>query len=292
MPQSSYFDFEKASFTPPAPPTHTSEASETQSSTQISSRIQTSITTVSKTVSKTVSNSPRELPLEPTIPGFPLYDCFPRELKCEVMYQAALESTPRMMPINIETRLRSPSTRLPSDRIDAFLQAGGKWKMQKGDFQYLTITRGYGWHALDELILEQFQFRPDKDVLWFSEVFLENYQNINIYPSDSVKRLVINLENFRELLTLYKGNFLLEPPKHSTLFIGKLKKLEHIYVVPACSAIKEILSEGLVLMEDHNELDTCTRDILLKLWFSWLEKESENIGWDPPSISFKRIRWT
>ncbi|TGO47477.1 hypothetical protein BOTNAR_0523g00010 [Botryotinia narcissicola] len=224
MSQPSYFDFKKSSFTPPAPPTHTSEASETQSSTENSSSIQTSITTV--------SNSPRVLPLEPTIPGFPLYDCFPPEVKCEVIYQAALESKPRMMPINIETRLRSPSTRLPSDRIDAFLQAGGKWKMQKGDFQYLTITREYGWHALGQLILEQFQFRPDKDVLWFSEAFLENYQNINVYPSDSVKRLVINLENFRELLTLYKGNFLLEPPKHSTLFIGKLKKLEHIYVVP------------------------------------------------------------
>ncbi|TGO14872.1 hypothetical protein BTUL_0047g00340 [Botrytis tulipae] len=283
MSRSSYFDLEKARFTPPEPPTHTSEASETQSSTDNSSSIQTPITTV--------SNSPRELPLEPTIPEFPLYDCFPREVKWEVMYQAALESTPRMMPINIETSLRSPTTRLPSDRIDAFLQAGGKWKMQKGGFQYLTITRGCGWHALEELILEQFQFRSDKDVLWFSEEVLENYQYINIYPSDSVKRLVINLENFRELLTLYKGDFVRKPPKHSTLFIGKLKKLEHIYVVSACSARKESLSGGLVLMED-DELDACTRGILLELWFSWLDKESANIGWVPPSISFKNIRWT
>ncbi|TGO37744.1 hypothetical protein BHYA_0090g00340 [Botrytis hyacinthi] len=284
MSQSSYSDLESAGFTPSPPPTHTTEVSEAQSRTIDSSNIQTSITTV--------SNSPRELPREPTIPDFPLYDCFPHEIRWEVMYQAALQSEPRLMPINIETRLRSPDTREPSDRIDAFLQAGGKWKMQEGNFQYLTITRGCGRHALEELILEQFYFRPEKDILWFSEEFLENYQNINIYPSESVKRLVITIENFRELLTLYKGNILQEPPKHSTLFIGKLRKLEHIYVVPACSARKERLSESFVLMEANDEPDACARHILLTFWFSWLEEDSENIGWNPPNISFKNIRWT
>ncbi|THV45710.1 hypothetical protein BGAL_0458g00010 [Botrytis galanthina] len=288
MSQSSDSDLESVSFTPPPPP-HTSGASESRSGIIDSSNVQTAIATV--------SNSSRELPREPTVPEFPLYDCLPREIRCEVMYQAALQIEPRLMPINIETRLRWPDTRLPSDRVDAFLQAGGKWKMQERDFQYLTITRGYGWHARDELILEEFHFRPEKDILWFSEDFVENYQNIKIYPSESVKRLMISIENFRELLTLYTGHIMLDAPKHSTLFIDQLQKLEHIYVVPSCDAGKERLSESFVLMEatDNDAPDPFDRRLLLICWSSWLEKlekDSVNIGWTPPEISFKNIRWT
>ncbi|TGO22771.1 hypothetical protein BPAE_0155g00090 [Botrytis paeoniae] len=282
MSQSSYFDLENVSFNPPAPPIPTTEASETQPRTVDSSNIQASITTV--------SNFPRELPRAHPIPEFPLYDRLPQETRCEVMYQAALQSEPRIIPVDIQTRLHSPTTRRPSDQIDAFLQAGGRWKMQ-GEFQYLTLTRGCGWHARDQLILDQFYFRPEKDILWFSEEVLENYQNINIYPSGSVKRLAISFENLRELLVLYKGHFCLDPPKHSSLFIGKLRNLEHIYVViPNYISIKERLGKSLGLV-DSDESGAFARNILLMWWFSWLEKESENIGRNPPEISFKQFYW-
>ncbi|TGO46950.1 hypothetical protein BCON_0300g00100 [Botryotinia convoluta] len=282
MSQSSYFELENLSFNPPTPPIPTTEASETQSRTVDSSNIQASITTV--------SNSPRGLPREHRIPEFPLYDHLPQETRCEVMYQAALQSEPRIIPVNIQTRLLSPTTRRPSDQIDAFLQAGGRWKIQEGEFRYLTVTRGCGWHAREQLILDQCYFRPEKDILWFSEEVLENYQNINIYPSGSVKRLAISVENLQDLLILYKGQLQLDPPKHSSLFIGKLRNLEHIYVVPHCVARKERFREIFTLV-DSDVTGAFTRDILRMWWFSWLEKEFENIGWNAPEISFKKFRW-
>ncbi|KAF5879381.1 uncharacterized protein Bfra_006590 [Botrytis fragariae] len=283
MSQSSYFDLENVSFNPPAPPIPTTEASETQLRTVDSLNIRLS--------NVNISDSSRELPREHPIPEFPLYDRLPQETRCEIMYQAALKSEPRIISIDIQTRLHSPTTRRPSDQIDAFLQVGGRQKMQEEEFKYLTITRGCGWHARDQLILDQFYFRPEKDILWFSEQGLENYQNINIYPSGSVKRLAISVENLQELLILYKGHFSLDPPKHSSLFIGQLRNLEHIYVVvPHYVSIKEMSSGNRVLV-DSDEPSAFARNILLMWWFSWLEKESENIGRNPPEISFKQFHW-
>ncbi|KAF7927514.1 uncharacterized protein EAE98_005896 [Botrytis deweyae] len=282
MSQSSYFDLETVSFTPPPPPTHPPEASETRPKIADSSNIQTSITTV--------SNSPSKLPREPSIPQFPLYDRFPQEIKCEIMYQAALQSKPRFIRVDIHSRLLSPKTRRRSDRIDAFLQAGGKWKIQEGDFEYLTITRGCGWHSRDQLMIDQFYFRPEKDILLFSEEVLENYQNINIYPSGCVKRLAINIQDLEMLLTLYKGHIQLDPPNHSTLFIGKLRNLEYIYVLPHSVSRNATYIEYYVLA-DSDLPSTFDRNILLMWWVSWLSKESDKIGWNPPKISFKEFRW-
>ncbi|KAF7957812.1 hypothetical protein EAE96_003382 [Botrytis aclada] len=190
MSRSSYFELDNLGFSPPTSRRLTTEASSTQSGTVESTNIQTLITTVSnfleqislntqtliETVSNSLrqislntqalittdSNSPEQLPQGPSIPEFPLYDSLPREIKWEILYQAAMQRKPRIIPVHIETRLISPNTSRPSDQIDAFVQAGGKWKIREGELTYLTITRGYGWHAREYLILVKFYFRPEK----------------------------------------------------------------------------------------------------------------------------------
>ncbi|TEY71645.1 hypothetical protein BOTCAL_0089g00240 [Botryotinia calthae] len=281
MSQSLYYDLENSSMNFPTPRVPTSEASNTESRIDDSSNIQTS--------SITISDSSRELPQENSTQEFPQYDNLPVEIKYEIMYQFALQSETRIIPVDIQTRLLSPTTRRPSDQIEALLKAGAKWNMQDHEFQYVTLTRGCGWHAREQLTLDEFYFRPEKDILWFSEEFLENYQNINIYPPESVKRLAISYRDFRSLLILFRGQLESELPRNSSLFIGKLPNLEHIYVVPHSNARKENFNENSVLV-DSDLPDFVDRDVLRMWWLSWLEKDSGNVGWKAPELSFKEFQ--
>lgn len=259
----------------------TTEASDIESTTDDSSNMQTS--------NIIISDSSREPPQENSSQAFPQYDSLPVEIKHEIMYQFALQSETRIIPVDIQTRLLSPTTRRPSDQIEAVLEAGAKWNIQDDEFQYLTLTRGCGWHAREQLTLDEFYFRPEKDILWFSEEFLENYQNINVYPPESVKRLAISYRDLRSLLVLFRGQLESELPTYSSLFIGKLPNLEHIYVVPHSNARKENFNKNSILA-DSDIPDAVDRNILRMWWLSWLEKYSGNIGWKTPELSFKEFQ--
>ncbi|CCD51807.1 predicted protein [Botrytis cinerea T4] len=281
MSQSVYYELENLSMNSPTPRVPTTEASNIESTIDDSPNIQTS--------SIIISDSSRELPQKNSSQAFPQYDSLPAEIKQEIMYQFALQSETRIIPVDIQSRLLSPTTRRPSDQIEAVLKAGAKWNIREHEFQYLTLTRGRGWHAREQLTLDEFYFRPEKDILWFSEEFLENYKNINIYPPESVKRLAISHRDLRSLLILSRGQLESELPRYSSLFIGKLPNLEHIYVVPHSNARKENFDENSVLVNSDMP-DVVNRDILRMWWLSWLEKDSGNIGWKAPELSFKEFQ--